>query len=88
MVGAILEDANNPRPLGIHAVLATHDAVQLLRLATVWRHWQKGRSFPSSQQTQLSSDLSVNPPPGPPRSQACGPARHVSSTVSTAGESL
>lgn len=57
MVGTILEDANNPGPLGIHAVLTTHDPVQLLRLPAVWGHWQKGWSFPSSQQTQLSSDL-------------------------------
>lgn len=35
VVGAVLLDAHDPGPLSIHAVLAAHDAVQLLGLSNV-----------------------------------------------------
>ena len=40
VVGAVLPDAHNPGPLGVRAVLASHDPVQLQALPAGWGAWR------------------------------------------------
>lgn len=45
VVGPVLLDAHDPGPLGIGAVLTTHDPVKLLGLPTGWGCWRRRSHF-------------------------------------------
>lgn len=62
VVGPVLLDAHNPGPLGVCAVLTTHNPVQLLRLPTGWRGWRRRVQF-SVIPSAWSSAPSICPSP-------------------------